>query len=122
MIQQEGYKLHNLNFIFCTDGYLHSKNTTYLGHDTLTDVITFDYATMPQTILGDVYISIQRVRHNAKEYERKVEEELHMVMVHGLLHLLSYNDQEIEEKLIMRKKEKFYLDQLAAMLTLTCGP
>mgnify|MGYP001007901042 CR=1 FL=1 len=112
VIQQEGYTLIQLNFIFCSDSYLHAKNITYLGHDTLTDVITFNYATDPKTIFGDVYISIERVRENAKTYKRQMAAELYMVMVHGLLHLLSYNDQKKEEQLIIRKKETFYLMQL----------
>lgn len=115
VIQQEGYTLVHLNFIFCADSYLYTKNITYLGHDTLTDVITFNYATRAQTVFGDVYISIERVRENAKTYRGKMVEELYMVMVHGLLHLLSYNDQKIEEQLIMKEKEKFYLKQLWLM-------
>lgn len=118
VIQQEGYTLVHLNFIFCTDSYLYTKNITYLGHDTLTDVITFNYATCAKTVFGDVYISIERVRENAKTYRRKMVEELYMVMVHGLLHLLSYNDQKMEEQLIMKEKEKFYLKQLWLMLAL----
>lgn len=107
VIQQEGYTLIQLNFIFCPDSYLHAKNITYLGHDTLTDVITFNYATDAKTVFGDVYISIERVRENAKMYKRQMAAELYMVMVHGLLHLLSYNDQKPEEKLIIRVKRIF---------------
>ena len=118
VIQQEGYTLDHLNFIFCADHYLHAKNITYLSHDTLTDVITFNYSTDAKTILGDVYISIERVSENAKAYNRKMVEELYMVMVHGLLHLLAYNDQKPEDQLIMREKENFYLNQLEAILAL----
>ena len=110
VIEQEGYKLQHLNFIFCTDSYLHTQNITFLGHDTLTDVITFNYSTEAKTILGDIYISVERVRENAKAYNKKME--LYTVMVHGLLHLLAYNDQNSEEILIMREKEYFYLKQL----------
>lgn len=112
IIQAEGYQLEQLNFIFCTDGYLHAYNKAYLSHDTLTDVITFDYATNLNTVLGDVYISIERVCENAKCYQNKISVELHRVMVHGLLHLLSYNDQHIEEKMVMKTKEDFYLKKL----------
>ncbi|WP_243575138.1 rRNA maturation RNase YbeY [Candidatus Cardinium sp. cByotN1] len=118
VIAQEGYTLDHLNFIFCTDNYLHGQNITYLGHDTLTDVITFNYTQHTETILGDVYISIERVRENAQTYNRKMVEELYMVMVHGLLHLLSYDDQKPEDQLIMREKEQFYLDQLRPILGL----
>lgn len=118
VIQQEGYTLEHLNFIFCSDNYLHGKNITYLGHDTLTDVITFNYSTNPKTILGDVYISIERVRENAKIYNRKMVEELHMVMVHGLLHLLAYSDHKPEAQSIMKAKETFYLNQLGPTLAL----
>ncbi|MGI2298666.1 rRNA maturation RNase YbeY [Candidatus Cardinium hertigii] len=118
VIHQEGYTLIQLNFIFCPDTYLHAKNITYLSHDTLTDVITFNYATDAKTILGDVYISIERVRENAKTYKRQIAAELYMVMVHGLLHLLSYNDQNPEEELIIREKETFYLTQLCPNLAL----
>lgn len=116
VIQQEYYILDHLNFIFCCDLYLHAKNKAYLGHDTLTDVITFDYATSAKTVLGDVYISMDRVRENAKRYKRKVLEELYTVMVHGLLHLLTYGDQTAEEKMVMREKESFFLNQLWSVL------
>lgn len=118
VIEQEGYTLDHLNFIFCADNHLHAKNITFLGHDTLTDVITFNYSTGAKTILGDVYISIERVSENAKTYNRKMEEELYTVMVHGLLHLLAYNDQKTDDQLIMREKETFYLNQLGPLLAL----
>lgn len=116
VLKEEGYTLLQLNFIFCSDSYLHAQNITYLGHDTLTDVITFSYATEAKTILGDVYISLERVKENAKAYKRNMLEELYMVMVHGLLHLLSYNDQTAEEQLVMRKKEDFYLKRLGIIV------
>ncbi|WP_419241341.1 rRNA maturation RNase YbeY [Cardinium endosymbiont of Nabis limbatus] len=116
VIWQERYTLNQLNFIFCSDHYLHGKNITYLGHDTLTDVITFNYATDAQTIFGDVYISIERVAENAKTYHQKMVEELYTVMVHGLLHLLDYKDKKAEDQLIMREKESFYLNQLRPIL------
>ncbi|ROT47258.1 rRNA maturation RNase YbeY [Candidatus Cardinium hertigii] len=117
VIQKEGYTLDHLNFIFCSDPYLYTKNKAYLGHNTLTDVITFDFSTNAKTILGDIYISIDRVRENSKYYKRKIEEELYTVMVHGLLHLLSYDDQTMQEKIIMREKENFYLNQLLPILS-----
>lgn len=116
VIEQERYTSDHINFIFCSDVYLHTKNKEYLGHDTLTDVITFDYTTVPKTILGDIYISIERVRDNAKYYKRKAQEELYTVMVHGVLHLLAYGDQTVEEKVIMREKESLYLNNLLSTL------
>ncbi|WP_339044506.1 rRNA maturation RNase YbeY [Cardinium endosymbiont of Tipula unca] len=116
VIEQERYTLDHINFIFCSDVYLHAKNKEYLGHDTLTDVITFDYSTIPKTVLGDIYISIERVRENAKYYNRKAQEELCTVMVHGVLHLLAYGDQTAEEEIIMREKEAFYLKNLLSTL------
>lgn len=112
VIYQEGYKLHHINFIFCSDQFLYKKNKTYLNHDTLTDVITFNYAAQSKTIWGDIYISINRVRENAKSYKRKFLEELYTVMVHGTLHLLFYGDHTEEDKKIMQEKEFFYLSQL----------
>lgn len=109
VIQQEGYCLLSLNFIFCSDKYLHAKNVTYLHHDTLTDVITFSYAERPYTIAGEIYISIERVRENATIYQADFWEELYTVMVHGVLHLLGYNDHTVQAKEEMRKKENNYL-------------
>ncbi|MBX9890100.1 MAG: rRNA maturation RNase YbeY [Amoebophilaceae bacterium] len=116
VIQQEGYRLAHLNFVFCSDQYLHQHNKAYLGHDTLTDVITFDYATSASYIFGDIYISVERVKENAKIYEQPFLEELYTVMVHGLLHLLGYDDHATADKLLMREKELFYLKQLLPTL------
>ncbi len=109
VIQQEGYQLIHLNFIFCSDPFLHAKNLQYLQHDTLTDVITFDYAETAQAIEGDIYISIERIKENATIYQHDFWQELYTVMIHGVLHLLGYQDQTPEEKAIMRQKENFYV-------------
>ncbi len=109
VISQEGYRLAQLNFIFCSDAFLHAKNLQYLNHDTLTDVLTFDYAESPQVIEGDIYISIERVQENAATYQHDLWQELYTVMVHGVLHLLGYPDQTASQKAIMRQKEAFYL-------------
>jgi probable rRNA maturation factor len=109
VIRQEGYRLLSLNFIFCSDNYLHAKNLEYLQHDTLTDVITFSYAEKTYTIEGEVYISIERIRDNATIYQSDFWDELYTVMIHGILHLLGYNDHTLEEKEEMRKKENDYL-------------
>jgi rRNA maturation RNase YbeY len=109
VIQQEKYRLINLNFIFCSDQYLHEKNLTYLQHDTLTDVITFNYADRQEAIEGEIYISIERITENAATYQVSFWQELYTVMVHGVLHLLGYNDETVAEQQAMREKEKVYM-------------
>lgn len=111
VIQQEGYTLAQVNFIFCSDRYLHTKNVQYLQHDTLTDVLTFDYSETPKIIEGDVYISVDRVRANARSWKQPFMKELQTVMVHGVLHLLGYKDHTSVNKNLMRKKEIEYVTQ-----------
>lgn len=102
--ETENAKLHQVNYIFCSDEYLHQMNVDYLDHDTLTDIITFPYAE-PPLLNGDVFISVDRVRENATTYQVPFEVELHRVMIHGLLHLCGYGDKTPEEKQIMTQKE-----------------
>lgn len=109
VIRQEDYQLVNLNFIFCSDQYLHEKNLRYLQHDTLTDVITFSYAENQKTIEGEIYISVERITENATTYQVSFWQELYTVMVHGVLHLLGYNDETISEQEAMREKERAYM-------------
>ncbi|MEM0374293.1 MAG: rRNA maturation RNase YbeY [Sulfolobales archaeon] len=109
MITQEGAQLVHLNFIFCSDAYLHAQNVQYLQHDTLTDVITFSYSEDQHQIEGDIYISIDRVEDNATMYKVVFWEELYRVMAHGVLHLLGYRDKTKEQQAQMREKEDFYL-------------
>ena len=97
-----------INFIFCSDKYLKNINLEYLSHDTFTDIITFDYGDS-DGIQGDVFISIERVKENAQKFETHFEQELHRVMVHGVLHLLGYTDKTKAAKSLMRKKEDAYL-------------
>ena len=111
VIQQEGYTLMQISFVFCSDSYLHTKNVQYLQHDTLTDVLTFDYSETPETIEGDIYISVDRVRANARSWQHSFMEELQTVMVHGVLHLLGYKDHTPLNKNLMRKKEIKYVTQ-----------
>jgi probable rRNA maturation factor len=101
---QEGRETGDLNFIFCSDNYLLNINTTYLQHDTYTDIITFDYSE-GETIEGDIYISIDRIKENAQSLEVAFEKELHRVIIHGVLHLLGYQDKSEEQKQIMRETE-----------------
>lgn len=104
IIDCENASLGNLSYIFCDDNYLLKINQEHLKHDTLTDIITFDY-TENSVISGDIFVSIDRIKENASEYEVAFDEEIHRVMSHGLLHLLGYNDKSSEEKDLMRNKE-----------------
>jgi probable rRNA maturation factor len=97
-----------INFIFCPDSYLLNLNETYLGHETLTDVITFNYS-KGKLISGEIYISIERVKENSRKFSCEFEEELKRVMIHGILHLSGYNDKFPSDVIQMRKKEDAYL-------------
>lgn len=99
----------SINFIFCNDAFLHDLNVRYLGHDTLTDIITFDYTEETNSLSGDIFISIERVRENAKHFGSTFVSELHRVMIHGILHLAGYKDKSDGEKAAMRAKEDYYL-------------
>ncbi len=98
----------NINVIFCNDDYLQKMNFQYLKHETLTDIITFDYSDLV-SISGDLFISIDRVKDNAKLFNKTLTEELHRVIIHGILHLCGYNDKTKKEKIVMTEKENFYL-------------
>ena len=100
----EGANLGTINYIFCDDAYLLKLNQEYLHHDTLTDIITFDYSSL-NNVSGDIFISIDRVKENSEIFKTKLENELRRVMAHGILHLLRYNDKEGNEQEVMRKKE-----------------
>ena len=106
---EEGSKIQNLNFLIVGDKRMIHFNKTYLNHDYSTDIITFDNAENKK-ISGDIVISIERVKENSKKYKVKLEDELHRVMVHGLLHLLGYDDKNEKEKKRIRKKENYYLE------------
>lgn len=108
-IIKEGFKLRELNFIFCSDEYLLSINKQYLGHDTYTDIITFDNSDKTKEIAGDIFISLERVNENAANFKVNQKDELHRVMIHGTLHLLGYPDKGTEAKALMTEKENFYL-------------
>lgn len=107
-ISEESRKEGELNYIFCDDSYLLQKNIKFLKHNTLTDIISFDY-TMGKLLSGDIFISIERVIENAKEYKVSFEDELHRVMIHGVLHFCGYKDKSDKEKETMRAKEDYYL-------------
>lgn len=105
IIVSEEKELGELNYIFCDDNYLHQINVQYLDHDTLTDIITFDY-TEEQTISGDIFISVERVADNAKDFNVDFQTELLRVMAHGVLHLCGYKDKTDAESQQMRNKEE----------------
>ena len=107
-IATEGFNEGELNYIFCDDAYLLSKNIKYLKHNNLTDIISFDY-TMGKLISGDIFISVERVIENAKEFSVSFEDEMHRVMIHGILHFCGYNDKIRTEKELMRAKEDYCL-------------
>ncbi len=104
VIQSENKSLGEINYIFCDDEYLHKINMEYLQHDTLTDIISFDY-TVGNEINGDIFVSVERVRDNANDFKVSFEEELKRVLIHGVLHYCGYKDKSEEDEVIMRSKE-----------------
>jgi rRNA maturation RNase YbeY len=108
--KQEKYSLASINFIFCSDDYLLNYNKQYLNHSTLTDIITFQFNNKAEPIFGEVYLSIDRIKENAKKFSTLFKYELHRVIIHGALHLCGYKDKTKKEKIIMRERENFYLN------------
>ncbi|KQM65317.1 rRNA maturation factor [Pedobacter sp. Leaf216] len=108
-IEKEGYQLQELNFIFCSDEYLLSINQQYLNHDTYTDIITFDNSDVEKLIVSDIFISIERVKENAKTFKTLEFDEVCRIMIHGTLHLLGYKDKGKAAKTLMTEKEDEYL-------------
>ena len=109
---EESREVGDITFVFCDDNYLLKINKEFLDHDTYTDIITFDYS-VGNEIISEIYVSTDRVEENAKKYKQTFENEIHRVMIHGILHLCGYNDKLAEEKQIMRDKENHYLSLLA---------
>ena len=107
-------RLGAINIIFCSDNYILDVNLKYLQHDYFTDIITFDYCSGDR-LSGDLFISIDSVRENARTYGTTFENELDRVMVHGLLHLIGYDDHTPEQTAEMRRKENYYLEMKAAL-------
>ncbi len=110
-IQTNEGSLGEINYIFCDDDYLHKINVEFLQHDTLTDIISFDYS-LGKEVSGDIFISIERVKENASLFNVPFENELHRVIIHGVLHYLGYKDKTDNEKEIMRGKENECLEIL----------
>ena len=109
---EESREVGDITFVFCDDNHLLKINKEFLDHDTYTDIITFDYS-VGNEIVSEIYVSVDRVKENAKKYKQTFENEIHRVMIHGVLHLCGYNDKLAEEKQIMRDKENHYLSLLA---------
>lgn len=101
----EGYQVAEISYIFCDDNYLLELNKKYLNHDTYTDIITFDYVEGTR-LSGDIYISIERVRDNARIFNQPFEQELRRVLSHGVLHLCGYKDKRKSDAQLMRQKEE----------------
>jgi len=104
VIETEDKTEGEINYIFCDDEYLLQKNIEFLDHDTLTDIISFDY-TMGNLLSGDIFISVERVKENAQEYNVEFDDELRRVMAHGILHYCGYKDKTEEDSAVMRAKE-----------------
>jgi probable rRNA maturation factor len=110
-ITDEAKVAGDINYIFCSDDYLHKMNVKHLQHDTLTDIITFNYCE-DDVINSDLFISIDRVKENAILFKSSFFNELNRVMIHGVLHLIGYDDKNEGDKITMRAKEDFYLNLL----------
>lgn len=119
LVESHHKKIGDINYIFCDDEYLLSINQQYLNHDTYTDIITFDYCE-DDSLQGDIFISIERVRENAVMYHDSFENELHRVMAHGVLHLCGFKDKSEEEALAMRYQEQLAMELFSKMHSKIC--
>ena len=108
VLDEEDRELGEISYIFCDDDYLYDINVNYLNHNTLTDIISFDYS-LGKVVSGDIYISTERVKENAGDRRVDFEDELHRVMIHGVLHYIGYRDKTEEDTREMRRKEDYYL-------------
>lgn len=109
-IRAEGFKrLGELSIVLCSDAYLLEINKQYLDHDTFTDIVTFDSSEDEGVIAGDIFISVERTMENAKKFNVSERDELHRVIIHGILHLCGYYDKKKEDKTLMTEKEDYYL-------------
>ena len=105
----EGFTINVLNYILTNDNILVQLNKEYLRHFTLTDIITFNLSEKEGELSGDIFISIDRARENAREFKVSLTNEINRLMIHGVLHLMGYKDKSVEEREQMREKEEFYL-------------
>lgn len=109
IVHRFGKKTGEVFFLFCSDNYLLDMNQTYLAHDTFTDIITFDLSESDDFLSGELYISLDRVIENAEYQNISFIDELNRVMIHGVLHMLGFNDKTVEEQIEMRKQEDICL-------------
>ncbi|MBF8149026.1 rRNA maturation RNase YbeY [Winogradskyella sp. F6397] len=109
-ILEEHCKEGEINYIFCSDDYLHQLNVDFLNHDTLTDIISFDYS-VGKELHGDIYISVDRVKENAQEFNTSFKDEMARVIIHGILHYCGYKDKSESDEKLMRFKEDYYLEK-----------
>lgn len=107
-VKKERKEVGEISYVFCSDEYLLKMNVDYLNHNTLTDIITFDYSEGKQ-IAGDIYISIDRIQENSQKFNSGFDTELQRVMIHGILHLCGYKDKKESDRVLIRKKENAYL-------------
>lgn len=114
IINLQNCKEEEINYVFCDDDYLHKLNVEFLQHDTLTDIISFDYS-LGKTLQGDIFVSVERVADNAKDFNVGFETELHRVIIHGVLHYCGYKDKTDADAAVMRSKENEALEVLNSM-------
>ena len=110
LMDDEGKAFESIDYIFCSDEYLLEINQTYLKHDDLTDIITFDLSNNPGVIKGEIYISVERVQDNSVLFNTSFRNELARVVFHGALHLCGYKDKSKREQAEIRSKEDYYLN------------
>jgi probable rRNA maturation factor len=110
-IKNYGFTEGEINYIFCDDAYLLKLNVEFLEHDTLTDIISFDY-TLGKLISGDIFISVERVQENAQKYNQALDNEINRVLIHGILHYLGFKDKSEKERQLMRDEEDTCLSLL----------
>lgn len=115
VIEEENKLVGEINYQFCSDEYLLKINIDFLQHDTLTDIITFPTTTEDRIISGEIFISLDRVIENSRLLEVELRSEIYRVIVHGVLHLIGYEDKSKEQSLLMRDNENHYLNQFANM-------
>jgi len=106
-----GFKEGDINYIFCDDNYLLKLNKEFLKHDTLTDIISFDY-TIGKEIGGDIFISVERVVENAVKYSQSIDNEINRVIIHGVLHYMGFKDKSQEDEIVMRAQEEECLNKI----------
>ncbi len=113
--KKEGKKIEALNYIFCSDNHLLEINKKHLNHNTFTDTITFGYSGTAKNVVGDIYISVDRVKENAKTYNETFNQEIKRVAIHGFLHLCGYSDKGVEKRKAMVKRENIHLKGFTKM-------